>query len=76
MVVAFYNQKILNNTLVIVINDKKITIVRGRNDVGKTNLLNVIRWCLYDEEAKDEVSSQEIYNEYAFLKFHPFIPHI
>ena len=49
-------------------NDKKITIVRGRNDVGKTNLLNVIRWCLYDEEAKDEVSSQEIYNEYAFLE--------
>ena len=49
-------------------NDEKITIVRGRNDVGKTNLLNAIRWCLYDEEEEEEVSSQEIYNEYAFFE--------
>lgn len=45
--------------------DKKITVIRGRNEVGKTNLLNMIRWCLYEEEDKEQVSSEEIWNKKA-----------
>lgn len=30
--------------------EKNFTIIRGTNGAGKTNLLNAITWCLYDEE--------------------------
>lgn len=29
---------------------KKLTIIKGVNGAGKTNLLNAITWCLYNEE--------------------------
>jgi len=30
--------------------NKRITVIQGANGAGKTNLLNAITWCLYDEE--------------------------
>ncbi|MCK4821324.1 AAA family ATPase, partial [bacterium] len=30
--------------------NKRITIIQGANGAGKTNILNAITWCLYDEE--------------------------
>ncbi|MBD3309497.1 AAA family ATPase [candidate division KSB3 bacterium] len=30
--------------------DKRITVIQGANGAGKTNLLNAITWCLFDEE--------------------------
>ncbi len=51
--------------IVFASDDKKITIIRGRNEVGKTNLLNMILWCLYGEEDKEQVSSEEIWNKKA-----------
>lgn len=30
--------------------DRNFTIVKGTNGAGKTNLLNAITWCLYEEE--------------------------
>lgn len=30
--------------------DKNITIINGRNDAGKTSLLNAFTWCLYGKE--------------------------
>lgn len=30
--------------------EKNFTIIRGTNGAGKTNLLNAITWCLYDDE--------------------------
>ena len=44
--------------------NKNFTIVKGTNGAGKTNLLNAITWCLYDEELHkpDTVSGGPIYN--------------
>ena len=51
MVVAFYNQKTLNNTLVIVINDKKITNVEindnfsvGYNENKEVSFINIFNF--------------------------------
>lgn len=44
--------------------DKKINIIQGNNDAGKTTMLNAITWCLYDEE-KNKLS-QELYNSNTF----------
>ena len=30
--------------------EKNITIIQGRNDVGKTSFINAFTWCLYDKE--------------------------
>lgn len=30
--------------------NKRITVIQGANGTGKTNILNAITWCLYDEE--------------------------
>ena len=44
--------------------NKNFTIIRGTNGAGKTNLLNAITWCLYDDELHkpDKVSGGPIYN--------------
>lgn len=44
--------------------NKNFTIIKGTNGAGKTNLLNAITWCLYDEELHkpDTVSGGPIYN--------------
>lgn len=44
--------------------DKKINIIQGNNDAGKTTMLNAITWCLYGEERN--LSSQELYNSNTF----------
>lgn len=45
-------------------NDKNFTVVRGTNGAGKTNLLNAITWCLYDDELhkSDKKQGGPIYN--------------
>lgn len=30
--------------------EKNVTIIQGRNDVGKTSFINAFTWCLYDKE--------------------------
>jgi len=30
--------------------DRRITVIQGANGAGKTNILNAVTWCLYDEE--------------------------
>ena len=30
--------------------EKNITIIQGRNDMGKTSFINAFTWCLYDKE--------------------------
>ena len=30
--------------------NRRITVIQGANGAGKTNLLNAVTWCLYDEE--------------------------
>ncbi len=30
--------------------NKRITVIQGANGTGKTNVLNAVTWCLYDEE--------------------------
>lgn len=49
-------------------NDLQIFI--GRNGVGKTNLLNAINWCLYDDEPhlSDESNQQPILNKKTLLE--------
>lgn len=44
--------------------EKNFTIIKGTNGAGKTNLLNAITWCLYDDEMHkpDTVSGGPIYN--------------
>lgn len=44
--------------------DKKINIIQGNNDAGKTTLLNAITWCLYGEERNKSV--QDLYNSHTF----------
>lgn len=44
--------------------DKKINIIQGNNDAGKTTMLNAITWCLYGEERNS--ISQELYNSNTF----------
>lgn len=46
--------------------EKKISIIQGNNDAGKTTMLNAITWCLYGEERNN--SSQELYNSHTFKK--------
>ena len=45
-------------------NDKNFTVIEGTNGAGKTNLLNAITWCLYEEELHKSVSDSGdvIYN--------------
>ena len=45
-------------------NDKNFTVIEGTNGAGKTNLLNAITWCLYEEELhKSNVGTGDvIYN--------------
>ena len=43
---------------------KKINVIQGNNDAGKTTMLNAITWCLYGEERN--LSSQELYNSHTF----------
>ncbi len=45
-------------------NEKKITIIKGNNDAGKTTLINAIIWCLYGNETEE--LSQNIYNVHTF----------
>ena len=45
--------------------EKKITVIKGNNDAGKTTLINAIIWCLYGNET--EIKSQKIYNGHTFL---------
>lgn len=42
----YYGEQIIN-----VPRDGKIVILRGENGAGKTNLINGLTWCLYNEEA-------------------------
>lgn len=44
--------------------DKNFTVIEGTNGAGKTNLLNAITWCLYEEELhKSNVGTGDvIYN--------------
>ena len=44
--------------------EKNFTIIKGTNGAGKTNLLNAITWCLYEEELhkSDKVAPGPIYN--------------
>ena len=44
--------------------EKNFTIIKGTNGAGKTNLLNAITWCLYEEELHkpDTVAGGPIYN--------------
>ena len=44
--------------------NKNFTIIKGTNGAGKTNLLNAITWCLYEEELHkpDTISGGPIYN--------------
>ena len=44
--------------------EKNFTIIKGTNGAGKTNLLNAITWCLYEDELHkpDTVSGGPIYN--------------
>lgn len=44
--------------------NKKITVIQGNNDAGKTTLMNAISWCLYAVEKN--TLSQKIYNSYSF----------
>lgn len=44
--------------------DKKISIIQGNNDAGKTTMLNAITWCLYGEERNKSV--QDLYNSHTF----------
>lgn len=44
--------------------DKKISIIQGNNDAGKTTMLNAITWCLYGKERNSSV--QELYNSNTF----------
>ena len=44
--------------------DKKINVIQGNNDAGKTTMLNAITWCLYGEERNNSV--QELYNSHTF----------
>lgn len=44
--------------------NKKITVIQGNNDAGKTTLMNAISWCLYGFEKNN--LSQEIYNSHSF----------
>lgn len=30
--------------------EKNVTIIQGRNDMGKTSFINAFTWCLYDKE--------------------------
>lgn len=43
---------------------KNLTIIIGDNDFGKTNFLNAVAWCIYEEEPYKE-STKKIYNESA-----------
>ena len=44
--------------------EKNFTIIKGTNGAGKTNLLNAITWCLYEDELHkpDTVAGGPIYN--------------
>ena len=44
--------------------DKKINVIQGNNDAGKTTMLNAITWCLYGEERNN--ISQDLYNSHTF----------
>ena len=44
--------------------DKKINVIQGNNDAGKTTMLNAITWCLYGEERNN--LSQDLYNSHTF----------
>ncbi|WP_042708476.1 AAA family ATPase [Methanobrevibacter wolinii] len=44
--------------------EKKITIIQGNNDAGKTTLMNAINWCLYGSENYN--SKQKRYNSIVF----------
>ena len=43
-------------------NDKHndIQVIEGKNGMGKTNLLNAINWCLYDEEPHSSENSAKL----------------
>lgn len=45
-------------------NEKNFTVIEGTNGAGKTNLLNAITWCLYEEELHKSTSGSGdvIYN--------------
>lgn len=45
--------------------DKNITIVLGRNDAGKTSLINAMTWCLYGKEPFREPGTEPLWNESA-----------
>ena len=44
--------------------EKNFTVIEGTNGAGKTNLLNAITWCLYEEELhkSSNDSGDVIYN--------------
>ncbi len=48
--------------------DKNITIIQGRNDMGKTSFINAFTWCLYDKEPFRDEGAEGRCNQLALDK--------
>lgn len=45
--------------------DKNITLIHAENGVGKTALLNAIKWCLFEQTTKNFSQKDNLINHYA-----------
>lgn len=54
----------VNATIPFAVGEKNITIIQGRNDAGKTSLINAVTWCLYNKEPfRDDGGLEDRWNK-------------